>query len=123
MGKAPLYRSSEHGAIYTNEVERLMADDDPYFMTPMSDLVEDYYELKDMATCNEELSDYYVYANFMPPGETKTLISFGDITDPKSYYLGQEVVPIRSQDVSLKILNWAYFEFRLCSETKGPRKS
>lgn len=48
---------------------------------------------------NEELSDYYIYATFMPPGENKAIVSFEDMDNPDSYYLCNEIVPIREEDV------------------------
>jgi hypothetical protein len=102
---AALFRSDEYGAIFTSEIERLFAKENPFFMISINDIIEDHKELKENTTDNEELSDYYVYATFMPPGENKGIVSFSDMNDPDSYYLCNEIVPIREGDVSTYSLN------------------
>jgi hypothetical protein len=102
---AALFRSDEYGAIFTSEIERLFVKENPFFMISINDIIEDHKELKENTTDNEELSDYYVYATFMPPGENKGIVSFSDMNDPDSYYLCNEIVPIREGDVSAYSLN------------------
>jgi hypothetical protein len=98
---AALFRSEKYGAIFTSEIERLLDRENPFFMISMDDIIEDHKELKENTTKNEELSNYYVYATFMPPGENKVIVSFDDMSKPDSYYLCNEVVPIREEEVRI----------------------
>ncbi len=68
-------------------------------MISIDDIVDDHKELKENTKDNEQLSDYYVYATFMPPGENKVIVSFSDMNDPDAYYLCNGIVPIREDDV------------------------
>jgi hypothetical protein len=96
---AALFRSDKYGAIFTSEIEKLLKKKNPFFMVSIDDIVGDHKELKENTKDNEELSNYYVYATFMPPGENKVIVSFSDMSDPDSYYLCNEIIPIREDDV------------------------
>ena len=98
---AALFRSDKYGAIFTSEIEELLKKENPFFMVSINDIIEDHKELKRNTMDNEELSDYYVYATFMPPGQNKAIVSFDNMENKDSYYLCDEVVPIREENVSL----------------------
>jgi hypothetical protein len=97
---AALFRSNKYGAIFTSEIEKLLKKESPFFMVSINNIIEDHKELKRNTMDNEELSDYYVYATFMPPGQNKVIVSFDNMENKDSYYLCDEVVPIREENVS-----------------------
>lgn len=82
-----------------------MKQDYPHYMISISELGEDHSQLKHKSRIpkltNEELSQYYVYATFMPPGENKVIISYDDIENKESYNLLEGIIPIRKEEVSL----------------------
>jgi len=70
-------------------------------MVSMKELGEDHKELKESTNENEDLSDYYVFATFMPPGDSKVIVSSEDIHDETSYYWCESIVPIRTEEILL----------------------
>ena len=99
--KAALFRSFTYGAIFNTELTKKMEKDCPHFMIPMNELVEDHKELKESTTDNDDLSDYYVFSTFMPPGDNKVIVSSESIEDEDSYFLCESIVPIRTEEVNL----------------------
>ena len=93
--KVPLYKSLQYGAIYNTEIEKLMKHNDPYFAISMSDIVEDHPGNKN------QNNNYYAFATFMPPGENKIVMSYGNIKDKATYNLLEDIIPIRDKDVRL----------------------
>jgi len=98
--KIALFRSFKYGAIFSTELEKYMEKDKPHFMVPISEMVIDHKELKETTNDNEDLSDYYVFSTFMPPGDNKVIVSNENIRDSDTYYLYESVVPIRNDEVS-----------------------
>ncbi|CAI2385868.1 unnamed protein product [Moneuplotes crassus] len=99
--KTILYRSEKYGAIFSREVFKLMQKDHPHLMISPEELCENHKQLKrefpDLT--NEELSQYYAYATFMPPGDTKMIVCFDDIQSKDSYNLIQGIIPIRNEEI------------------------
>lgn len=99
--KAALFRSFKYGAIFNTELTRWLKRDSPHFLVPMSELVEDHRELKESTTDNDDLSDYYVFSTFMPPGESKIIVTNEDMDQEDSFYLNESIIPIRSEEVRI----------------------
>ena len=115
--KALVYKSRKFGSIYTTELQKFMKQDDPYFMVPLKDIAEDKNEMGEFENW------YYAFATFMPPGESKAIVSYGDIEDKDSYNMLENAIPIREEEVrkQLVLLNIDNFtwkenkEVSLCS--------
>lgn len=97
--KIALFRSFKYGAIFSTEIEKLLEREKAHFMIPMDELAEDHKELKESTNDNEDLSDYYLYATFMPPGDNKVIVSAENIQEEESYYCCESIVPIRTEEV------------------------
>ncbi|CAI2359328.1 unnamed protein product [Moneuplotes crassus] len=102
---AIIYRSRRYGGIFTNEIEKLMKRDSPHFVIPMKDIVQDHQGLlegyKQKNLTNQELSQYFVYATFMPPGDTKIIINYDGIENKESHNLLESIIPVRKRDLVL----------------------
>jgi hypothetical protein len=98
--QAAFFRSYKYGAIFSYEIQNLLAPDNPHYIVNMNDLIDDHKELKKETKNNYDLSNYYVFATFMPPGDNKIIVSTKSITDKNTYYLNKSVTPIRTQEVS-----------------------
>eukprot|EP00344_Euplotes_crassus_P010995 CAMPEP_0197017288 /NCGR_PEP_ID=MMETSP1380-20130617/79459_1 /TAXON_ID=5936 /ORGANISM="Euplotes crassus, Strain CT5" /LENGTH=121 /DNA_ID=CAMNT_0042444373 /DNA_START=616 /DNA_END=981 /DNA_ORIENTATION=+ len=99
--KIALYRSFKYGAIFSTEIEKKLEQDNAHFMIPMDEIAVDHKELKESTNDNEDLSDYYLFATFMPPGDNKVIVSTQSIKDEESYYCCESIVPIRTEEVIL----------------------
>ncbi len=84
--KFALFRSFKHGAIFSTEIESRLEKEKAHFMVPMRELAQDHKELKESTTDNEDLSDYYCFATFMPPGDSKIIVSNENIQDEDTYF-------------------------------------
>jgi hypothetical protein len=100
LNQAAFYRSYKYGAIFSYEIQNLLAPDNPHYIVDMNDLIADHKELKEETRDNDDLSDYYVFASFMPPGDNKIIVSRESIIDKSCYYLMDSVTPIRTEEVS-----------------------
>jgi hypothetical protein len=102
--QAAFFRSYKYGAIFSYEIQNLLLPENPHYIVNMNDLIDDHKELKEETKDNDDLSDYYVYAAFIPPGDNKVIVSTESITDKNSYYLIESVVPIRTEEVSPNLM-------------------
>ena len=100
--KIMLSKSSEYGCIASEVLREKMQHNHPFFIVPWAGLVTDHLQMEKVHRKSSFLSEYYIFATFMPPGETKTLVSFGDTMDKSTYHLNTSVVPIRKEEVSLQ---------------------
>ena len=73
-------------------------------MIPVNEIGEDHNQLKHKSRIptlsNEELSQYFVYATFMPPGDNKMILSYENIENKNSYNFIESIIPIRKEEVN-----------------------
>jgi hypothetical protein len=100
--RVALYRTEDLGVVYTDELEKTMCKDNPFFINPMNTLIDEHIQLELISKNISDLSNYYAFATFMPPGENKIILSYEDILDEENYNLCDTVVPIRRKEVSGK---------------------
>lgn len=99
INRVALYRTKDLGVVYSDELERAMAKNKPFFVNPMDALIDEHMQLEIISKNISDLSNYYAFATFMPPGENKIILSYEDILDEETYTLCDTVVPIRREEV------------------------
>lgn len=110
--QAAFFRSYKYGAIFSYEIQNQLLPENPHYIVNMNDLIDDHKELKEETKDNDDLSDYYVYAAFIPPGDNKVIVSTESITDKDSYNLIESVIPIRTEEVSTNICCTLFVSFK-----------
>lgn len=116
--RVPFYKSGKFGAIYSSEVFSLMKKDQPHFIIEPDEIGDTHKRLitNQPEIGNEEISQYFLYATFMPPGDSKFIVSFDGTKDKDSYNFIQAEIPAANQEVTV------YFTFRFCYIRNGSEK-
>jgi len=97
--KISLFKAEGFGVISSNDIQKLFKKNHPFFANPIDVIIDEHIELDRISRDNQFLSNYYVFATFMPPGDNKIIISYNDILDEDSYNLCDAIVPIRKLEV------------------------
>ncbi|CAI2383819.1 unnamed protein product [Moneuplotes crassus] len=100
--RVPFYKSGKFGAIYSSEVFSLMKKEQPHFIIEPDEIGDTHKRLviDQPEIDNEEISQYYLYATFMPPGDSKFIVSF-DGTKKDSFHFIQAEIPAANQEILL----------------------
>lgn len=55
-------------------------------MIPMAEVIKSHHKLADTVINKSFLNEYYIYANYMPSGENKVVLTFDEVFNKKSYF-------------------------------------